>query len=299
MKKYLYKIVLAALILFSTTAVKASNEVYYTNKENVEMTEREYNNLLGLGFSEKYISKMTQEEFLENKDLEGTVISESTKYIKITTAMRNGIKLTTRHEITQEEALAEVELQSQNPYRGPAPGSYYDGIVATDVIAVTAKIVGINNTYMRFMNLTDWLIPPSDRYYDIIAIGIESDKVQLGSFAAFREDWTTSDGIEGYDITCYPKYENTGGSVIFELPSGSLSSLEATLYFNIAKQANVGTITSLYAGAIYAHGTSTVNPSTLLSNYTVNIAAGIEIDYPYNLIYNVTPMAVAHFVGTW
>ena len=76
MKKYLYSIVFATLILMSTTVVKASNEVYYTNRENVEMTEKEYSNLLGLGFTEKQIYRMDEKTFLENKDIEGTVLKE-------------------------------------------------------------------------------------------------------------------------------------------------------------------------------------------------------------------------------
>ncbi len=131
MKKYLYSIVLATLILMSTTVVNAANEVYHINRKNIEMTEREYNNLLTLGFTEKYIDEMEHEEFLANKDLEGTRLSTTKKYYKRTTVMRNGIKSFTTQEITEEEAIKEKELQSQKvPYRGPA-GNYYDGMIGS------------------------------------------------------------------------------------------------------------------------------------------------------------------------
>ena len=296
MKKYLYSIVFATLILMSTTAVKASNEVYYINENNIEMTETEYNNLLGLGFTENYIAKMSQDEFITNKDLEGTLLGESKNYYKITTAMRNGIKTTTKEEITKEEA---EKMQSQNnPTKGPS-GNYYDGVVATYVISVTSKIAGISNTYMRYMNITEWLTMPSDKYYDIIGIGIEPTKVKIGSAIVFREDWRKTDNTTGYNTTCYPKKESTGGSAIFELPTGSLQSLEATLYFNVRKQSGVGTITSLFATSDYAHAISNVNPNNLLNHYSVDYVNGIVIDSTYSAYYTSNTAAVASFVGTW
>ena len=126
MKKYLYKIVFATLILISATVVNASNEVYYINKENVIMTEEEYNNLKSLGFTERYIERMDQEEFLNNKDLKGSILGETQKYLRRTTRMRNGIKTTTVEEITKEEAMKDKELQSQNGFnKGGAAGNYY------------------------------------------------------------------------------------------------------------------------------------------------------------------------------
>ena len=299
MKKYLYSIVFATLILMSTTAVKASNEVYYTNENNIEMTEIEYNNLLGLGFTEKYISNMEQEEFNNNKNLVGTLLSESKKYIKTTTVMRNGIKHITSEEVTEEEAYMEKERQSQNnPSKGPS-GNYYDGVVASTIISVTSKIVGISNTYMRYMNITEWLTIPSDRYHDIIGIGIESAKVKIASALVFREDWRTTSNVSGYDSTCYPRKDATGGSAVFELPTGSLQSLEATLYFNVKKQSGVGTITSLYAASDYAHASGYVNPSNVLSHYTINYLSGLVIDSTYSSLYVSNSAATASFIGTW
>lgn len=298
MKKYLYTIVFAALILMNTTVVHASNEVYYINNNNIEMTETEYNNLLGLGFTEKQIYLMDQEEFLDNKDLEGTVLSETLKYIKNTTVMRNGIKYTTTEEITREEAMAEKELQSQGiPNRGPA-GNYYDGIIVTTVLATTTKIVGISNTYMRFKTDTEWLTLPSDRYYDIIGVGMEAYNVEFGSIIVFKEHWTTG-GVTYTETICYPKYMSTGGLAIFELPNGSITSLDATLYFNVKKVENVGTINQLYAAGDYAHAISNVNPSDVLNYTTVNHGGGLVITPPYANTYQSNSAAIASFVGTW
>jgi len=299
MKKYLYNFVLATLILMSTTVVNAANEVYYINREGIEMTEEEYNNLLTLGFTEKYINGMDYDEFLANKDLVGTPISSSKKYVMITTTMRNGIKVTTSREITYEEAMEEVLRQSQGvPNRGPA-GNYYDGLVGNYVFEMTTNITGIGNTYMRFMNNAEWLVIPTDRYYDVIGIGIESSKVQMATGIVFKEEWVTTGGVHQNTQVCTPKYENTGGLAIFELPSSDIVSLDIMLYFNVMKQPNVGTITSLYAVGDYAHAICSVSPSNLLSHISINSSVGIMIDSTYSSCYLDTQEAVASFIGTW
>ena len=298
MKKYLYSFVLATLILMSTTVVNASNEVYYTNRDNIEMTESEYNNLLNLGFTEKQIYKMDTDTFLENKDIQATVLGETGKYLKQTTIMRNGIKTYRTEEISKEEAIIEVALQSQQPTRGPS-GNYYDGIFATTVIYLKTKIIGISNTTMRFKTDVTWLTMPSDRYNDIIGIGIEPSKVAISSTIKFREDWLTIYNTFGYDTICAPKIESTGGSAVFTLPSGSLSELESYIYFNVMKQPNVGTITELYNSGNYAHADSNVSISDIFSNYSVYLNAGIEVDLAYASYYDTTPPAYAAFEGTW
>ena len=298
MKKYLYKIVIASLILMSTTVVKAANEVYYTNRNNIDMTENEYNNLLGLGFTEDQIKDMDENEYLANKDITGTVLAENEKYLLYATVMRNGVKHQITKEITEEEALEFKEQQSQNSYRGPAVGNYYDGVIQAFSIKVMNKIIGVNATYMRYKVDAEWLTMPSDRYHDILGVGFESNKVQMGSTIVFKQKWLTSGGTIGYDSTGYPKTETSGGSAQIQLPSGSLQQLDSYLYFNVRKQTGVGTITTLNTCGDYAHATSYVNPTVIYSYYDTTIA-GIDIFSPYGLLYNGQNTPCASFVGTW
>ena len=299
MKKYLYNIVLATLILMSTTVVNAANEVYYINRNNIQMTEEEYNNLLSLGFTEKYIDVMDEQEFLDNKDIDATLLSTSTKYYKMTTTMRNGIKLTTTQEITEEEATIEKELQSQGiPNRGPA-GNYYDGVISTNAFAMTTIISGIGNTYMRFTNNVEWFTIPSDRYYDIIGIGIEADKVQMATGIVFNQHWVTTSGVSGHGTICAPKYVNTGSLAAFKLPEGSIQTYYMSAYFNVMKQPNVGTVTTLYAVGDYAHAINNVTPDNLMSHISISDSFGIMIDATYGTSFADLSPAVASFVGTW
>ena len=299
MKKYLYNLVIATLILMSATVVNASSEVYYKNSHNIEMTENEYNNLLGLGFTERQIMLMDEEEFLANKDIPGRVLSETAKYYKRTTVMRNGMKREIVKEITKEEALAEKERQSQNPPTKGAIGIYYDGISATAVLEIRTKIIGVNDTKMRYKIDAEWLVMPSDRYHDIIGIGIETAKVQIASMLVFKEKWYTTSNVQGEDSSGYPKTQTTGGSAQIQLPSGSMQSITSYLYFNVSKKANVGTITELYMCGDYAHATASVNPSNIYNHYDMYLGAGIDIDYPYDLDYDDISTACASFEGTW
>ena len=152
---------------------------------------------------------------------------------------------------------------------------------------------------MRFKTDTEWLIIPSERYYDVIGIGIESAKVQIASSLVFREDWRTTNNVSGYETICRPKTMSTGGLAIYELPTGSLQSLEATFYFNVKKQTGVGTITSLYAGGNNAHATSNVSATNLFDYVVANYGGGVVVNSPYASYYSVGSPAYSSFVGTW
>lgn len=294
MKKYLYKLLLATMILMSTTVVYAANEVYYINENNLEMTESEYNNLIALGFTEGYITHMEEEEFLANKDIVATLLSSSKKYYKTTTMMRNGIRVTTTSEISLEEA---IELQEEIVLRGPS-GNFYDGMVGDSVFSMTTSIAAIGNTYMRYMNNVEWLSDPLYKYHDIIGIGIEANKVEMASVAVFNEHWDTTNNVHDSTQVCSPKYVSTGSLAIFGLPSTTVSHIDIAFYFNVRKKANVGTITSLYAVGDYAHANSDVTPSNLLSHISIS-TSGIMIDSTYASYFIDVPEATASFIGTW
>lgn len=303
MKEYLYKLILATLILIGTTVVKASNEVYYINREGIEMTQEQYNNLVQLGFTEAQIYRMDIDTFEENKDLNATLMSETTTYYHTTTFMRNGIKFNTSEVLTEEQlqqAMQEYELQIQQPHYSPnTSGNFYNAIIEDDYKKMKATIAYLeDDDEMRFKNDIDWLTMPSTRSYDIIGIGIEPSKVVINSSIAFRQDWRTTSGNFDYGLTCYPKTETTGGSAMFKLPSGSINILESYTYFTVIKKPNVGTITSLNATGDYAHATSSVSDN-VYNYYSLSVVNGITISSTYYNDYDTIPQAYAHFLGTW
>ena len=306
MRNFLYAVGLATVILLNAAVVKASNDVYYTNINHLEMTEQQYNNLLNQGFTEEQIYRMDEDEFLENKDVEASLVSEEKKYIKMHTTLINGIKYTTStvlSELQYQEAL----LQAQQPTYSPnVSGSYYDGDYWDSMFEIVTRIANINDDVFRFKMDVYWDTMPVDKYYDIMGIGFDANDVHIGTSIFFRQDWQTYSDVFDHSISCYTKDENTGGSVIFELPDVSTSSLKNMsqyMYFYVYKNTGVGTLTNLYAVGSYAHANTYYNPSPsvtngLYYNITTNIG-GIDIDSPYRSHYSIIAPVVASFVGTW
>lgn len=294
MKKILYIFVFATLMIVMTPIVKASDDVYYRNNENIRMTEEEYHNLLNLGFTEKQIERMDYDTFISNKDIEGHIVSETKQYYKVTTEMRNGIERSTSELLSKEE----YERQLQEAPQTRTSGNYYACAVTVSYRTVTTRIMYEADYLMRYKVDVDWHIIPSNRSYDIIGIGIEADKVEIASSLAFRQDFTYTSGSSSFSMAGYKRSNSTGGSVLFELPTGSLSNLSSFLYFSVIKTDNAGTVTELIATGDYTHSTSSISKSTA-ENYTCNYATGVYVYTPYDLYFDGTTPASARFLGTW
>lgn len=309
MRKLLYAVGIATVLLFNTVNVKAASDVYYTNRNHIDMTEQEYNNLLALGFSEFHIDRMREDEFLENKDIEAELLSEKKQYVTITTHIVNGIKQRTYTVRTPEEYATYLQLQGQHvQFSGPSynpniSGSFYDGMFYDTSYEHTTSISYVDDDVLRYTTSVIWdIMPDSDeRYWDIMGVGIEANKIHIASSIEFYEEWTTTGNVDGYDDICAPKIQATGGSAMFELPSASLSALSQTLYFDIAKNQGVGTITSLDAVGCYAHATAYYDPTIpggVYNSYRLTIA-GYDIDNPYGGNYEEYYPATGYFIGSW
>jgi hypothetical protein len=60
-----------------------SENIYYTNSNGISMTEREYNNLLKVGFKDFEILNMNLETFNANKDYDDAFVeAEARRYYK-------------------------------------------------------------------------------------------------------------------------------------------------------------------------------------------------------------------------
>jgi len=297
MRKFLYA--LALVTLFTSVAVHAAGDAYYINMHGIEMTETEYHNLQELGFTETQIERMNYQTYVDNKDIEATLLSVTSQLVHVTTTIRNGI--VTRHsEIVTEEEMNSAMLQSglQPPVSPNFSGDFYDGMSESVYRHIESYITYINDWTMRYKVNLDWLQIPSVRSWDIMAIGIEANKVQIVSSLVARQDWYTNN--DSYDSESYmEKYESTGGTVMFELPSGSITGLESYMYFNVGKKPGVGTISSLYAVGDYAHAISTISDEDDAIEYVSTSIAGIEVDTPYANSYDSMIEAVAAFFGTW
>ena len=294
MKKILYALLLVALAITSVNAKNA--QPYYTNNNGIIMSEQNYNNLKGLGFTDEQIAKMDNETFAKKKDINATIVSQNVNhYVKIS-YLQNGLQKE-RYEVVTENEYNGRLINPGESIRSVS-GNYYNGLNATDDLAIVTTISNINDTFMQYrLDVYNYAIP-TKRSFDIYGIGIESGKVQVASAIECNQSWEYNNGNVDSNDGCYPKTQSTGGSVMFELPSGNLSSIATYISFWVAKQPNVGTINRLDAVGDYAHAINTV-PSSVYNYYTVNIA-GIGVFSPYSSSYDqyFTP-SPATFIGTW
>ena len=247
-------ILLIAMCILSTIDVQSlsNNHIYYTNGNNIGMLYIEYNNLLSQGFTEEQIFNMDKEEFERNKNLKGELMAIDIKYVETTytyrpndfaTASINNIDDTTlisvvNREITEEEYNNIPEdmntlmmTNDTNP-----------DIVETTYKKITTTITYLSNGRYRFRNDLVWKIMPSNRSYDVFAIGTNSavsEPVNGTEYA--KTSYTVKDSCvlssTSYSNTHSSNWKKlaTGYGVSFKIPSNSTKTytwngLQGTTY---------------------------------------------------------------------
>ena len=290
MKKTLYISFLILLMISLTKNVKADENIFYTNLYNINMTEQEYNNLLELGFDENEIYHMTNDIFMDNKDIEATLESETIEYYKITTVTQNGNTTSTSEIITKDEY--------ENGSQGPQTRASYDGVITTDYKVMRTNISQLSSVQYRYKVTLTWQNMPSKRSYDIIGLGFEPSKVQLNSTIHFQQQYTNSSGTSSTSVTCIQIEGSNGGSAVFKLPTGTMTALSSYMYYNVIKAADNITVTTMYAGGDYAHATSNISEANA-QRHSVNHAGGIILEDAVEDYYDAIPVATASWYGTW
>lgn len=247
--KYMYLIISIFVFTLYLGNVKATE---YINYYNITMTSQEYNNLLNLGFSEEEIHYMSEDTFNSNKDLSGEVVARSDKYYKTIYTDLNGNSQS-------------IEI-SKNEYNNQS-GINQRGTVSTEYKNMVSTITALSNTYRYKVSLL-WNNFPAKRSYDVIGIGFYDD-VYISSPLYFGYHYCVA-GSSCYDSTqyYYRQTTSTGGSVAYKLPSESLVSLSAVLYYDVSKDTN-NTITVLDMYGDYAHAIKDVNYA-IYSDHAIN-----------------------------
>jgi len=297
MKKILYALVLVVLAITETSVNAKNAQPYYINNNGIEMSEKNYNNLKGLGFTDQQIAKMNNETFSKKKDIEATVVAQNVKHYVKVSYLQNGLPKE-RYEVVTENEYQGRLINPGNLLRSVS-GSYYNGMAANDQLAIVTTISNIDDDYMQYrLDVYNYYIP-TNRSFDIYGIGIENGKVQVASAIECEQSWNYSSGSSDSTIGCYAKSQTTGGSAMFELPSGNISNLETYISFWVAKYPDTGTVTYLEAAGDYAHAINTVSDAVF--NYYNVTTNGIGVYSPYSTSYEkyFEPASGAHFMGTW
>ena len=227
------------------------------------MTQDEYQTLLNLGFSADEIYHMPKEIFEENKDLTATsLISRTQKYYKTVFPTYGNSYIV---EVTENEYY-----NHNNNLLGYVQ-TYYQTIVGT---------IAANGSLYRFKETMYWESLPPVKSFDVIAIGFTGD-IHIQTIASFYNMYTDSNDNDYYSTSYFDKeYSDTGGSTTYELPSNFVGAT-AIYYYDVAKDANAGTITQLETCSDYAHAITTVT-GLQASSHTIDI---LGIDFA-GTIYN-------------
>lgn len=246
LKNYLLAVLTMSLLF--TTSIKAEENII-ENYFGIKMTTTEYNNLLNLGFSEEDIYLMDEDTYINNKDLIGHVVSTNVTRYK---TVKRGLESVTY-------VATEEEFQSRNEVR-PL------GVVENYWRSVVTKITQIDSSY-RYMVSTVWNTMPNERNYDVISIGITSDVIR-STYPTFTRHYCDYDDCYNSNVGAI-KTGRYGAGASFKVPSGSLTGLGASLYFEVVKDVS-GTLTYQEFCGMYAHGTNT----TLTESQNYGIATG-------------------------
>jgi len=257
------------------------NDCYINNNNNICITESEYENLISIGFEEEEIKNMPQEVYENNKNLNGSVVAASEEYYK-----------TVSNRINKSSFSFKV---SADEYNNSSRG-YSDGYVETTYKKLRTKIISISG-HFRYKTSIEWKSNPSVRSYDVLGIGMESNKVQKQGSPVFVGDYCYTGG--GCINTTYSNLYTSsyGVGMVHKLPTGSFSSMEAYLYYDVVKINSGNTITSLGAFGDYAHATSDISLSSIVGNYSVSTI----ISYSNGMqgYYDETPTTTATWTGSW
>ena len=166
--------------------------------------------------------------------------------------------------------------------------------VETTYKKLTSSITANGNNY-RYKAVLQWKIIPSVRSYDIIGIGFYQNVKVKNNNLYFNQEYCISGGSCYNSSVNYPQIFSNGAGTSFALPSGSLSSLKETLYFDVEKN-TTATITSQLAASDYSHATSIISLANS-KKYTVN-ANGISLNGVSSYYDNINA-AKAYWSGSW
>ena len=120
--------------------------------------------------------------------------------------------------------------------------------------------------------------------------------VKVNSTPIFQQYYCYSGG-NCYTSNVYVYKTGTyGAGATYKLAEGTLTTLKATLYFDIAKNTS-STLTGLSAAGDYAHATTTVSSDTA-QNYSV-VGGGLSLNSSISGYYDSIQSAVATMSVYW
>ena len=169
---------LLGMLLICNSNVDADS--FYINRNGIEISQSQYNNLLELGFVDDEIYNMSIEEFDYNKDIRGDVVTSDERYFKTIILYENEEALKNEddnmirdvftYEVDDEEYNNSEKLSGNISFfangvdTAPATVNYKK-------LTTTISYISSSNRY-RFKNSLEWKKMPKVRSYDLSGIAI-------------------------------------------------------------------------------------------------------------------------------
>ncbi len=279
------KITMLLSLIILIPCVALANEKY-VNYYGIEMSEEEYNNLVGLGFTENEIYYMLEDDFNYNKDIKSKLESSTTNYYVNVT----------RYDATGKIMSSNDMQISEDEYNRPVQLLSYDGYIGTAYKKMTTTISKSGDRYRAKVNLV-WRQFPAVRSFDAIGIGFDPVVYVYGDLH-FSQTYCITVYCETSTKISNDSYSPTGAGVSFQLPGKDVkpTSLESTFYYDLIKDYS-GTLTEFYVYGDYAHAIKEVTAG-MVRGFMV-YAGGIVIRDEVSSYYDSIDAAVAKWTGSW
>lgn len=219
------------------------------------------------------------------------VLSKETKYYKTITTIPY-------YDITKKDnvlsSIYEISEEEYNNSNNQTSTRTSSQIVETTYKKMTTSISKNGNNY-RLKNELVWKNIPKTRSYDIIGIGFYSNVKPTGNIK-FSQYYCIENETCTTTNTNYPQTFSNGVGTTFKIPSGALSTLKQTLYFDITKNTS-STLTNISAFGDYSHATKTIS-LTNAKKYSMSVY-GIELTTSITEYYDTIDRTIAELSVNW
>ncbi len=295
-------------------ATKEDKSIKLTNKNGIEITNKDFKRLESLGFTSDDINGMDMEEYNLNKGLSGDIVSSSTKYYEVTENFNGSSTSVELDKTTYDkkviEKKKEIQAKQDALQQSGDVATLNPDSSSTSYKTMTTEIISLGSRKFRLKNSVTWSTLPSTRSYDVIGeawnpsqyVGNKGTEYAKQNWTSYSYDTssTTSQSSTygaGHD---YWEYSNAGYGTKMNLPdnnviynrdgsvSGSYVKSLSSYSYNTVEEVNPGTQSRIDAYGRYAHANTTVDVKFGFSvtltgvGISISLVSTSSFDYQYN-----------------
>jgi len=276
MSKKLSALFLILAMFFVSQTVVGAEEKKIITSSGIKMTQKEYNNLKELGFTDLAIDQMPLEVFKQNKDLKILAKGENTKYYEVKEVFEDGeIKDRIQTELTEDEYFKRVKDAKNHKQSNANTFSIAANpdTTSTSYRRLTTTITRLSTSTIRLHSKFVWDIMPETRSYDVLSTSIDSTFTPVSGSNYGQQLWSYTHPVYGgfygdnatysSSSTAWSK-QSAGYGVKMNLKDDETNmrivELEGYAYFNITRSSSV---VPYYINAYgnYSHAKTTVSSS--------------------------------------